>query len=60
MTDADVAARRELTGNLRAAAEARTRTEPAAELVPDANGGDLINYGDEQEGDPRATQHRGH
>jgi hypothetical protein len=43
--------------NLRAAAE---RREPAVELVPDASGGDPIAYADEQEGEPRATQHSGH
>ena len=58
MIDADVAAR-ELQGeSLRAAAEARLRIGPAAELVHDTSGGDPIAYEDEQEGPDRATQYR--
>lgn len=60
MTDADAAERAALTGGLRSAAEARTRTEPAAELVPDAAGGDPILYDDEQREVPRAPEYRGH
>lgn len=49
-SDTANAVARGLIDKLRATAEVRPAAEPAVGLVPDANGGDPILYGDDEQG----------
>lgn len=52
-SDAANAVARSMIEKLRATAEVRPAAEPAVGLVPDANGGDPILYGDDEQGAKR-------